>query len=192
MLCLQARTNDGWIEVASRNINAVLIDHAHCERKAALNGMNMIMRYPERNELVREMITLIEEETAHFKLIFGELAARGISLSRDRGNPYAKELSAHIRKSEPERMLDSLLVDCLIEARSCERFTLLARAESIAEDLRGIYHSLMASEEGHYLTFVELAAIYFPKETVARRLDELAAAEAAIVRALRNEPRMHG
>jgi tRNA-(ms[2]io[6]A)-hydroxylase len=192
MLCLQAPTNDGWIEVASGNITAVLIDHAHCERKAALNGMNMIMRYPERDELVREMITLIEEETAHFKLIVGELYARGISLTRDAGSRYAKDLSAHIRKNEPERLLDSLLVDCLIEARSCERFTLLAREETIAEDLRGVYHSLMASEEGHYLSFVELAKLYFPKETVARRLDELAAAEAAIVRSLTNEPRMHG
>lgn len=192
MLCLQADTNAGWVEVASRNLTALLSDHAHCERKAAMNGMYLIMHYPERDALVREMITLVEEETAHFKMIVGEIYGRGISLQRDRGNYYAKCLAGHVRKQDPERFLDSLLVDCLIEARSCERFTLLAACEAIPEDIRGIYHSLMSSEEGHYLTFVDLAKIYFPSQTVDERLAELSAIEADIVRSLTNKPQMHG
>ena len=192
MLCLQTSTNPGWIDVASRNMITLLCDHAHCERKAAMNGMFLLLHYPERDVLVREMITLIEEETAHFKMIVGELHGRGISLRRDKGNPYAKRLGELVRKQEPERLLDSLLVDCLIEARSCERFQILAGCEAIPEDVRGIYQALMASEEGHYLTFVDLAKQYFPHDIVETRLQELSLLEADIVRSLPNKPAMHG
>jgi tRNA 2-(methylsulfanyl)-N6-isopentenyladenosine37 hydroxylase len=177
MLCLQANTNSEWIDVAANNIIAV---------------MHLIRRYSERDLLVQEMITVLEEETAHFKLMVGELRQRGLSLTRDRGNPYAKQLDALVRPNDPEQLMDLLLVDALIEARSCERFTLLARCQAISEDLRGIYHALMSSEEGHYLTFVRIAKEYFPEDTVNTRFDELCAAEAAIVRALQNKPAMHG
>lgn len=192
MLCLQADTNAGWIEAASRNIIALLCDHAHCERKAAMNGMYLIMHYPQHDTLVREMITLVEEETAHFKMVVGELYGRGISLRPDRGNVYAKRLAEQVRKQDPERLMDSLLIDCLIEARSCERFTILAGCEDIPEDIRGMYHSLMSSEEGHYLTFVDLAKLYFPHAAVEARLEELSTVEASIVRSLTNMPQMHG
>ena len=192
MLCLQTPTNAGWIEAASRNMIALLCDHAHCERKAAMNGMFLMMQYPQRDALVQEMITLVEEETAHFKMIVGELHGRGISLRPDRGNFYAKSLAAHVRKQDPERLLDALLVDCLIEARSCERFTILAGCEAIQEDLRGIYQALMSSEEGHYLMYVELAKRYFPHDIVETRLAELSHIEADIVRSLTNQPTMHG
>jgi tRNA-(ms[2]io[6]A)-hydroxylase len=192
MLCLQAPTNDGWLDVAAHNIIAVMKDHAHCEKKAALNALNLIAWYSDHDALVKEMIVVLEEETAHFKLMVGELTQRGYSLGRDKGNPYAKKLSALMRKEEPMRLLDALLLDALIEARSCERFTLLARCEAIPDDVRGIYHSLMASEEGHYLTFVDLAKEYFPPNTVNTRFEELCCEEAAIVRALQNKPAMHG
>jgi tRNA 2-(methylsulfanyl)-N6-isopentenyladenosine37 hydroxylase len=192
MLCLQADTNPGWIDVAASNILAIMQDHAHCEKKAALNAMHLIRRYAERDLLVQEMITVLEEETAHFKLMVGELRQRGLSLARDRGNPYARQLDVLVRPNDPERLMDMLLVDALIEARSCERFTLLARCEAIPADLRGIYHALMSSEEGHYLTFVHIAKEYFPEATVNTRFDELCAAEAAIVRGLQNRPAMHG
>jgi tRNA 2-(methylsulfanyl)-N6-isopentenyladenosine37 hydroxylase len=192
MLCLQANTNPEWIDVAANNILAVMQDHAHCEKKAAFNALTLIRRYSERDLLVQEMITVLEEETAHFKLMVGELRQRGLSLARDRGNPYAQKLDALVRPNDPERLMDLLLVDALIEARSCERFTLLARCEAIPKDLRGIYHALMSSEEGHYLTFVRIAKEYFPEATVNTRFDELCAAEAAIVRALQNKPAMHG
>lgn len=192
MLCLKTPTNEGWLDIAAQNIIAVMKDHAHCEKKAALNALNLLSHYSERDSLVREMIVVLEEETAHFKLMVGELRQRGYSIGRDKGNFYAKQLAALIRKQEPERLLDSLLADALIEARSCERFTLLARCEAISEDLRGIYHSLMASEEGHYLTFVNLAKEYFPANVVDTRFDEFCTAEAEIVRNLTNKPSMHG
>lgn len=192
MLCLQSETNPEWVEVASRHVNEILIDHAHCEKKAAANGMSMINRYPEKAELVREMIALILEETEHLRFVFEELQKRGVSLTRDRGDFYAQELTKHIRKNEPQRLLDFLLVDALIEARSCERFSLLSKCEAIAPDLRALYHSLLASEAGHYRTFTDIARLYFPADEVKQRLNELAAIEADIVRNLPNEPTMHG
>jgi tRNA-(ms[2]io[6]A)-hydroxylase len=192
MLCLQTPTNAGWIDVAARNMIPVMIDHAHCEKKAAANAMNLMMRYSDRDELVRAMISVMEEELAHFKLMVGELAERGVSIGKDAGNVYAHQLSQHVRKPEPERLLDSLVVDAFIEARSCERFTLLAKCEAIAEDLRGIYFSLMASEEGHYESFIHLAKCYFPEDVVACRVEEFGRIEARIVRALTNKPTMHG
>lgn len=192
MLCLKVQTHPEWIDIAAANMPAIMRDHAHCEKKAALNALNLIMRYPDKTALVREVITILEEETAHFKLMVGELEQRGFSLGLDKGNPYAQQLSSIVSKQEPQRLLDLLLVDCLIEARSCERFTLLAASEAIPEDLRGIYHSLMASEEGHYMTFVDIAKQYFPTEVVEKRLEEIATHEASIVRALKNFPAMHG
>jgi tRNA-(ms[2]io[6]A)-hydroxylase len=192
MLCLQSESNPEWVKVASRHLENILIDHAHCEKKAAANGMSMIARYPDKDKLVREMIALIMEETEHFKFIFEELQKRGISLTRDKGDYYAQQLTQHIRKNEPERFLDFLLVDALIEARSCERFSLLSKCEDIAPDLRELYHSLLASEAGHYRTFTDIAREYFPADEVKKRLNELAAIEADIVRNLPNEPTMHG
>jgi tRNA-(ms[2]io[6]A)-hydroxylase len=192
MLCLQTATNPAWIDVAAANMIPLMIDHAHCEKKAAANAMNMILRYSDRDALVREMITVMEEELAHFKLMVSELAARGVSIGKDAGNSYAQQLSQHIRKPEPHRFLDSLIVDGFIEARSCERFTLLAQCDAIPEDVRGIYFSLMASEEGHYESFTNLANLYFPRDVVEQRVQEFGVLEADIVRNLTNKPTMHG
>ncbi len=192
MLCLKCETNKEWVEIASRNLESIMIDHAHCERKAASNGMSMILRYPEKTELVKEMMDLIDEEMSHFRFVFNELHSRGITMTRDTGDRYAQLLSEHIRKPEPHKLLDLLLVDALIEARSCERFLLLSKSESIPEDLRKVYHDLFVSEAGHYRTFTDIARLYFPAETVKTRLEELADIEAEIVKGLQNLPTVHG
>lgn len=192
MLCLTVPTNPEWIQVAAANLIPLMVDHAHCEKKAAANALNLIIRYPDLDLLVQEMITVMEEELAHFKLMVGELRDRGVSLTKDAGNDYARQLSAQIRKHDPERLLDSLIVDAFIEARSCERFTILASAPEIPEEIRGIYYALMASEEGHYNSFITLAEHYFPPETVQAQLQKFAVWEADIVRALPNKPTMHG
>ncbi len=192
MLGLKTASNSEWVTIAAANLEQILIDHAHCEKKAAANGMAMIARYPDRDQLVREMIALIKEETEHFEFIFEELQRRGVSLTRDRGDRYVQELSGHVNKNEPRRMLDFLLVAALIEARSCERFSLLSKCEDIPADLRTLYHELLASEAGHYRAFTDLARAYFPREEVQQRLDELLDIEAAIVRQLPSEPTMHG
>lgn len=192
MLCLQTPSNPEWAEIASKNLDLILIDHAHCEKKAAANAMSMISRYPDRDKLVLEMIDLWQEESEHFAFVYREMRKRDIALTKDRGDRYVQELSHHVRKNEPGRFLDLLLVDALIEARSCERFSILAKTESLPQDLRALYQSLLASEAGHYRTFTDIAREYFPNDEVKERLHELAALEADIVRNLPCDPTMHG
>jgi tRNA-(ms[2]io[6]A)-hydroxylase len=191
MLCLQCETNPTWISVANANHDLILIDHAHCEKKAAAFGLSMINRYPGHLKLVHEMIDLVKEEIEHFELVVRELESRGITLTRDTGNDYVKELHTHMAHNEPERMLDLLIVGAFIEARSCERFSILAE-HCDREDLRTLYRSLLASEAGHYRMYTDIAREYFPADRVKQRLKEFGAIEATIIRARTDKPTMHG
>jgi tRNA-(ms[2]io[6]A)-hydroxylase len=192
MLCLQCDSNPQWILAACANLNSVLVDHAHCEKKAAANALSMVQRYPMHQSLVQEMIIVLKEEWEHFEMVYAELNRRNIPLTRDLGDDYARQLSQHIRKQEPDRFLDMLLVDALIEARSCERFSILSKCQEIPAELRSFYHNLLASEAGHYRVFTDLAREFYPADQVKSRLHELSALEADIVRSLPNLPLMHG
>ncbi len=192
MLCLLNSTRPEWVDIAASNINILLIDHAHCEKKAAYNALTMIQRYPEYEAIVKEMIEILKEEWDHFERVYERIRDKDVHLTKDDGNEYAKRLSKHIRKQEPDAMLDMLLVDALIEARSCERFSLLAKSNAIPEDLRAFYEELFASEAGHYRTFTDLARKYFPADIVKQRMHELATIEAAIIDTLGHQPTMHG
>ena len=191
MLCLKSPSRPRWIESAQVDLMMIMVDHAHCEKKAAANGMALINRYPDRDRLVRAMFDLVDEEMEHFRYVYDMIIERGGVLTRDRGDAYAQALHRLIRKNEPERMLDHLLVAALIEARSCERFRILSEHIPDAE-LAEFYRSLLASEAGHYRIFCDIAREYFPEETVRLRLDQLATAEADIVSGLSDEPMMHG
>lgn len=191
MLCLKQPSRPHWIDNASVDLQKIMIDHAHCEKKAALNGMALINRYPGHDSLVRAMFDLIEEEVEHFRYVYDMIRERGGELTKDRGDAYAQELHKLIRKNEPERMLDHLLVAALIEARSCERFRILS--EHIPDrELAEFYRSLLASEAGHYRIFCDVAREYFPAEVVSDRLEELATLEGEIVGGLKDEAMMHG
>jgi len=192
MLCLLNHTRPEWVDIAAADINSLLIDHAHCEKKAATNALSIIKLYPQHENIVREMLTIMKEEWDHFEQVYNLIRNQGAHLTKDRGNEYAKRLSDHIRKDEPQRMLDLLLVDALIEARSCERFSLLAACPSIPAELRSFYKELFASEASHYTTFTELARAHFPSDIVKHRLHELAMIEASIIDTLGNLPTMHG
>ncbi len=191
MLGLHNTTSEQWIEAANRDYASVLIDHAHCEKKAATMAISLLNRYPEKTDLVEQMAELAEEEMGHFRQVLKEMSVRGIGLTRDPGDRYAQQLHAHIRTQEPFRLLDSLIVSSLIEARSCERFQLLSR--SVADEgLRSFYRSLLESEARHRTVFLSLARLYFPHDEVTKRLDELEAIEAGIVSELQHSPVMHG
>lgn len=191
MLGLHNATSREWLEAAQNDVASVLRDHAHCEKKAATVAISLLSRYPEKSELVECMAELAQEEMSHFRMVLAKMTERGIALTRDPGDHYAQELHEHICKQEPERLLDSLIVASLIEARSCERFRLLS--ESVGDvDLRQFYRSLLESEARHRSVFLALARQYFEPAIVARRLDELEQVEAKIVAALENEPVMHG
>ncbi len=191
MLCLKADSQPGWVRRAVEDLDRVLLDHAHCEKKAALNAFTLVSRYPEREKLVREMVALALEETEHFGMVYDFIRNRGGDLKHDPGDPYAQALHKHVARNEPERMLDLLLVAALIEARSCERFSILSKNVP-DEDLREFYASLLASEAGHFRTFVDLATEYFPEPQVRARLEELSTLEAEIILSLTSEPTMHG
>ncbi len=191
MLGLNNATSEQWLAVANRDPSSVLRDHAHCEKKAATMAISLLNRYPEKSELVERMAELAEEEIGHFRLVLNEMNTRGIALTRDTGDRYAQQLHANIRVQEPFRLLDTLIVCSLIEARSCERFQLLSKS---VEDkgLRAFYRSLLESEARHRTTFLSLARLYFPPIEVTTRLDELERVEASIIKRLQNDPTMHG
>jgi tRNA-(ms[2]io[6]A)-hydroxylase len=154
-------------------------------------AISLLNRYPGRKELVNEMSELAIEEMSHFRMVLRKMEERRIGLEKDPGDSYAQALHTQIRKQEPERLLDTLIVSSLIEARSCERFKLLSEAVE-DPDLRNFYTSLLASEARHRNTFLELARLYFPAERVSQRLDELESYEANLVKSLPSTPVMHG
>ena len=191
MLNLKCASNPGWAAAAVADMDTLLIDHLHAEKKAASTALSLINRYPEHAVLVDHMIGHAQEELEHFALVLGHLKLRGVPLRRDVPDAYVNSLLAHARRDEPARLLDALIVAALIEARSCERFQLLVEAlpESAERDL---FDGLMPSEARHYAMFLSLAREYFPANEVQARLDEFTDIEADIVRALPDEPRMHG
>lgn len=191
MLCLKCDSKPEWVETAVKNINTILIDHAHCEKKAAGTGMSLISAYPEKYEISMTMSGLIEEEIGHFRSVVKLLNSRGVSLGKDKPSPYIKKLLSNMRTYEPERMLDRLLTAGIIEARSCERLQLLGKHFE-DNDLKKFYADLSASEAGHYVTFINLAKLYFDEDEVKSRLDELAGIEKEIVLSLSNKPTVHG
>ena len=173
------------------NTDSILIDHALCEKKAAAFALALITRYPKRMRLIRDMIALAQEELEHFDMVMQELEKRNLTLSKDVGNPYANALHKFVRQGEPKRLLDSLIVGAFIEARSCERFSLLAK-HAPSEELRTMYASLLASEAGHYRAYTDIAREYFPVEEVRDRIKEFAEYEAEVVKGLANQPTVHG
>ncbi len=187
---LQTPTQAAWIEQALANLNTVLLDHSHCERKAAGCAMNMMFRYPSNASLVRQLTTIAKEELEHFEQVNHWLERRGVPLAPLNAPPYGSKLKAQIRHQEPERLLDSLLVAALIEARSHERLGLLG-AHCPEPDLAAFYRGLMASEARHYGIYWVLADERYPRAVVARRLEELAAVESEILETLHPEPRVH-
>ncbi|MFO0788327.1 MAG: tRNA-(ms[2]io[6]A)-hydroxylase [Pirellulales bacterium] len=190
MLHLQCDTSERWLEQVDRDLPAILIDHAHCEKKAAGTALNLIFAYVEDIELCREMTAIVNEELEHFHMVLDLLAKRGIRFRRLKPSSYGRELNDLVRKQEPQRAVDRLLVAGIIEARSCERFHVLAEHVKDAE-LAEFYRSLFESEARHHTTYTRLAKHYAPDDVVMARLDELAGLEADIITRGEDLPRMH-
>jgi tRNA-(ms[2]io[6]A)-hydroxylase len=155
-LVLQSSTSPRWLALAAANIEQVLVDHAHCEKKAAAHALSLLQSYPEVPGLALKMARLAREESSHLARVLACLEERGIPLTSDPGDPYVQKLLAQVRKTARERRLDRLLVAAIIEARSCERLGILG--QGLAEPaLRKLYQELSQSEEGHQRLFVRLA-----------------------------------
>jgi tRNA-(ms[2]io[6]A)-hydroxylase len=186
---LLSTTSPRWVECALSDVDALLADHAHCEKKAAASALSLIVAYPAHDELVRRLSALAVEELQHFRMVHERLIARGRSLGGDKGDPYAKKLLALARPNDG-RLTDRLLLLGLIEARSCERLALLG--EHLPDpDLARFYRQLSEAEARHADMFRDLAAVYDRKEAVERRLTELSRAEAALLAGLPLLPRIH-
>ena len=187
---LKQPTSSAWVEQALANLDVILLDHSHCERKAAGVALNLMFRYPSKAKLVRQLTAIAQEELQHFEQVNQILEQRGIALAPLNAPPYGAGLKAQIRRNEPERYLDSLLVCSLIEARSHERLGLLAY-HCPDPNLSQFYQSLMASEARHYGVYWTLAASEFERTTLEQRLDELAEVESNLLANLYPQPRIH-
>ncbi|MFZ9753127.1 MAG: tRNA-(ms[2]io[6]A)-hydroxylase [Cyanobium sp.] len=187
---LAAPSSSAWLELALAHPEPLLIDHAHCERKAAGVALQLMFRYPSDGALAAVLSPLAREELEHFERVQALLERRGIALRPLAAPPYGAALAALVRRQEPQRRLDSFLVAGLIEARSHERMALLAR-HSPDPELRGLYADLLASEARHFGVYWLLAERDWPRARVVERLDELAAAEADLLADLWREPRFH-
>ncbi len=182
-------TSPAWVACALADLDAVHQDHLHCERKAAQSALSLVRSYPERGDLVVAVARLAHEETAHVVQVGQLLARRGITATPDHGDEYASALRDLVRRPEPLRLLDRLLVFALIEARSAERLALLAEAIS-DEATADLYRGLASAEVRHRDLFLDLAASVSPDDWQAR-LAVLAAAESDVVARLPVRPRIH-
>lgn len=187
---LQSLTDPAWLPLALAHFDGVLIDHAHCEKKAAANALSLLQAYPEVPGLPAMMARLAREESAHLAKVLEVMETRGLRLTHDGGDPYAKRLQQLLRNPPKERRLDRLLVAAIIEARSHQRLQLLADG---LEDptLRRIYAELAQSEDGHQALFLRLAEQSEDCLIVAARLEQLLELEAKIVAELPLRPAIH-
>lgn len=190
MLHLHSESPDRWLGQVRNNLNDVLIDHAHCEQKAASTAMNLMFEYVEYQEVCDAMSEIIAEELEHFHMVLGILRQRSIRFRKMKPGTYGRRLKDLVRRNEPEKAVDRMLIAGLIEARSCERFVLL-RDHLQDEELSEFYGSLYESEARHHTTYVRLACLFASRPDVEVRLDELARFEAEIIAEGCELPRVH-
>ncbi len=193
MLGLKLPTDPRWANIAEKNIEEILIDHAYCEQKAASTAISLIVSFPEYPELIDEMIALSREEMGHFKMVHEQLLKRGYVLGRDRKDEYVIQLLSFFPKggSRTTQLVHRLLIAGLIEARSCERFRLLSE-ELKDKELAEFYHKLMVSEANHYTMFLKFARKYGEREEVDKKWQDLLDFEAEIMKDLSKDKTIHG
>jgi tRNA-(ms[2]io[6]A)-hydroxylase len=193
-LPLRYKTPANWAAGVLERPLELLNDHAHLEKKAATNALELLNRWPEPSppeNWVVAMTAVSRDEVEHLAVVCRILARRGGRLTKSHANPYASELHKLVRRGKgTEELVDRLMISSLIEARSCERFALLAEACEDTE-LKKLYGGLWASEHGHYRTFIQLAEEILPADVVAKRWEEMLEAESGIIRGQAAGPRMH-
>jgi tRNA-(ms[2]io[6]A)-hydroxylase len=194
-LPLRYKTPASWAQSVLRQPLELLNDHAHLEKKAAANALELLNRWPEPRppeNWVAAMTAVSRDEVEHLAVVCRLLARRGGRLTKSHANPYASELHKLVRRGQgTSELVDRLMISSLIEARSCERFALLADAVGEDKELKKLYSGLWASEHGHYRTFIQLAEQIQPADDVAKRWDQMLEAEAKIIRRQMPGARMH-
>lgn len=193
-LPLRCDTPPRWAELASRNLNVFMADHAVCEQQAALAALNLVAHYPEDEELVERMTSLAVEEVTHLRRVAGLLRRRGFSPARRRSNPFVQALHNRIkREGQSTLKLDRLLVGALIEARSCERFTrLLEVIEETDTELAALLLDLGPAERRHWEMFYGLAARDCDPDMLATRWNDWLDFERGLTEKAGILPTVHG
>ena len=190
MLYLAEPTRPDWVGQATADPETLLLDHAHCERKAAGTALNLMFRYGDHTYLQRPLSELAREELEHFELVMEVLRGRGWEFRKLAAGGYGGRLMERVRRGEPNRLLDTLLCCALIEARSCERMKLLAEGfVGVDAELAELYRSLLASEARHFSLYTDLATQRFGREVVRARLPALATHESEVLAVLATEDR---
>ncbi len=180
-----------WIDAVMNDFDSFLKDHADCERKASAMAMSFVAKYPDRVEIIPELIDTAIEELDHFKSVYQLLEERGITLTHElRQDVYVKQLIDACRSGKEDRFMDRLLVASVVETRGAERFRLVYEALPEGE-LKEFYRQLWASEAKHGEVFVKMALNYFEEEAVYQRLEEMKKIEAEILNALPIQAALH-
>lgn len=193
VLGLELPTDPRWVNIAEKNIEEILIDHAYCEQKAASSCISIIVTHPENTKVVEVLTPIVAEEWAHFERVLDELRKRGYKLGFPRRDEYVEQVQKIIKKggSRDQQLVEKLLISALIEARSCERFRLLWKEINDAE-LSKFYYELMVSEAGHYKNFLALAKECMNPDMVEKRWREILSQESEIIKNLEvRGDRMH-
>lgn len=186
---LACDTPDAWVEAALDSLDTLLIDHANCEKKAAGTALNMLFRYVDRPRLLTALSKIAREELRHFEQVLKVMQSRGVTYRHLSSSRYAGGLFSHVRQREPERLVDSLIVGAIIEARSCERFHRLS--QRIDGELGRFYADLLASEARHFQIYLSLAR-HCAVSPVDDRVQELLEAEKALILTQDKKLRFHG
>lgn len=191
-LGLKLPTDPRWVEIAEKDIEEILVDHAYCEQKAASSCISLIVQFPEKSKLVSKLTPVVSEEWTHFEMVLEHLKKRKMSLGKVRKDEYVVRINQIVKKggSRDEQLVEKLLLNALIEARSAERFKLLSKNISDKE-LATFYHELMVSEAGHYRNFLDLAKTYMPEDYVNQRWKQFLEEEAKILESLKPGKTMH-
>jgi tRNA-(ms[2]io[6]A)-hydroxylase len=191
-LDLVAASPPAWVRTVMSDFPAFLRDHADCERKASAMAMSFIAKYPDRTEIIPELIETAVEELEHFQQVYAHMRKRGVPLAREMSeDPYVKALLDLCHTDPTRRFLDRLLLASIIECRGAERFRLVWQAIANDAELKEFYHHLWASEAKHGNIFVKMALHYFPEDQVYSRLNELNQAEGKIMLSQKLRPALH-
>lgn len=182
-------TPQRWVEWATQNPNLLLVDHANCEKKAASTALNLMYRYVEHHKLLQQLSRLAREELRHFEQVIAIMKARGVEYSQLTASRYAGSLRQQARTREPGRLIDTLLIGAIIEARSCERFAVLAPV--LDPTLGSFYLSLLESEARHYTEYLKLAQEVASREEIDARLVDLLKYERTLIEEPDTEFRFH-
>tara|TARA_R110000850_G_scaffold3928_1_gene18699 strand:- start:7222 stop:7836 length:615 start_codon:yes stop_codon:yes gene_type:complete len=185
MLHLKLPTDPRWVSVAEMQLDDILTDHAYCEQKAASSCISIIVRFNDKEEVVDTLTPIVAEEWGHFERVLEQLRKRGLKLGFVRKDEYALQLKNFVKSggSRTQQLTEQLLMNALIEARSCERFKLLSTHLEDPE-LQKFYYELMVSEAGHFVTFIELARKYEDPQLVNKRWQEWLDFEAEVMKNL--------